>query len=93
MERTHFPLVNPFKFKVTGSDGYAIDLQTYEYPASDETKAVIFFINGYGTYGLDFGYLFKDFAEQGFSIYTVDRRGFGLSGGKKGEIGDGVIDD
>jgi alpha-beta hydrolase superfamily lysophospholipase len=93
VHRTPFPVYNPIDLKVKGKKGELYRLATYEYPSHGPTQAQIFFLPAYGDYCQNYGYFFQKFAEQGMSVYAFDRRGFGLSEGPKGDLGNHLIDD
>ena len=48
---------------------------------------------GVGDYCLGYGYIFKEFAKRGIAVHGFDRKGFGLSGGKRGEISETELED
>ena len=49
---------------------------------------MIFYIHGYGAHCNFMGFFFKEFAESGYEVITMDQRGFGYSEGERGFIHD-----
>jgi len=56
---------------------------TYRHPVPENTeiKGVVFFIHGYGAYCDKTAFWFRMFVENGYEVFAVDQRGFGLSEG------------
>lgn len=62
-------------------------MATYCYENKGNPSALLFFLPGYGDHSQHYGYFFKKLAEEHhIRTYTADRRGFGESQGKRGDI-------
>jgi alpha-beta hydrolase superfamily lysophospholipase len=78
---------------VKDENGEMLKLTTYEYPAVGETRALIFLMSDIEFTANLFGYLFKDFANRGFRVFSFELRGFNGSEGPKEIIDDNAISD
>ena len=63
--------------KFLGHDGHI--LQAYHFPAADDSKPAIVFLDGWTETSLKFGNVFKSLFDAGHSIYGFDLRGQGFS--------------
>jgi alpha-beta hydrolase superfamily lysophospholipase len=95
VNRIPFPLKNNINLMVRDKKtNKTLKLATYEYPTKEkQPKAVLFSVPSYGISSEHEGYFFKAMAENGIAVHTFDRRGFGLSEGKRGAIDEQVFDD
>ena len=55
----------------------------YEYPTQMNPKAILIFIHDNGDFGFNMGHLYRRFAHQGIRVYGFDRKGQGMSQGKR----------
>jgi alpha-beta hydrolase superfamily lysophospholipase len=55
-------------------------------PAVGTTKAVLFYFVCSGDHAQNAAFFFKPFADQGIHVYALDRRGFGMSEGLRGQL-------
>jgi len=69
-------------------------IRTYRRPVTSP-RGIIFFCHGFGEYALRNEHVYKQLNDHGYSVYTCDNQGHGLSGGDKGyvESFDDYIDD
>jgi alpha-beta hydrolase superfamily lysophospholipase len=93
VEFSGFPITDPFELKVKGDEGEMLKLKTYEYPAVGETKALIFLMSDNEFSANYFAYLFKDFANRGFRVFSFELRGFNGSEGPKEIVDNNAIGD
>eukprot|EP00347_Sterkiella_histriomuscorum_P004763 403359202 len=70
-----------------------VQLTTYEWPTQQNVKALLYFLPAYGDYCQNYGGFFKPFAQAGIRVLAMDRRGFGLSQGKRGQISERLYED
>jgi alpha-beta hydrolase superfamily lysophospholipase len=76
--------MNEFDYKVRSKEFEGLKLCNYEYPTKYIPKALLLYVPGFGETALYKGYFFKKFADNGIRTFAFDRRGFGLSEGKRG---------
>ena len=70
---------------VRASDG--VDLHYLRWVSTHpEPRAVLVFLHGIASHGGWFGETAADLAEQGVTVYAPDRRGSGLSSGRRGHL-------
>jgi alpha-beta hydrolase superfamily lysophospholipase len=81
MKEMEFPQRNPINLEFKGNK-----LCTYLYPSchpEGEKKGRIIYFHGFSEYGGRYAFFFKQMAEQGYDVYTMDQMGFGRSFGKR----------
>lgn len=93
VERVPFPQSETLTFSVKDENGKDLNLQVYEMPTKGELKAVVLYSHIFGMTVATYGHLFKDFPDHGIAVYAIDRRGFGLSDGERGSIGNRLNED
>ena len=86
-----FPVQNPFPYYSRCEE--AIKLHTTEYPHEGELKGVIFLLVGYGEFVDMYGQYSTAFSKAGYSVFAYDRKGFGKSEGKRGKVGDKLVEE
>jgi hypothetical protein len=86
--RAPFPeTVKQYDYNVSCVDYEGLLMSTYCYETKGNPTALLFFLPGYGDYAKYYGYFFKKFAEKhSIRTYAMDRRGFGESQGKRGDV-------
>jgi len=70
---------------LTASDGLSIFLRTWE-PTDQEPRAVLILVHGLAEHAGRYQYVVEAFLRQGYVIYGHDHRGFGRSGGRRGDF-------
>ena len=71
---------------IQASDGEKLHYLHWS-PEHSEPWAAVVFLHGIASHGGWFGETAADLAEQGLAVYAPDRRGSGLSGGRRGHLG------
>ena len=70
------------------SANHDVQLNGFHYPTLGNTKAVITLVHGMGEHAMRYDHVAKFFNEHGCSVFTINLRGHGTSGGKRGHTPD-----
>ncbi|CDW80396.1 UNKNOWN [Stylonychia lemnae] len=93
LKRSVFPTISYLDYKVLDEKHQGVGLTTYEYQTQQNSKALLYFLPAYGDYCQNYGGFFKSFASRGIRVLGMDRRGFGLSQGRRGHIHEALYED
>ncbi len=70
---------------ITATDNLSIFLRTWE-PDQQEPRAILILVHGLAEHAGRYPHVVEAFLQQGYVIYGHDHRGFGRSGGRRGDF-------
>ncbi|HEY52101.1 MAG TPA: alpha/beta hydrolase [Caldilineae bacterium] len=70
---------------ITANDGLSLFLRTWE-PDEKEPQAILVLVHGLAEHAGRYHHVVKVFLQHGYVIYGHDHRGFGRSGGRRGDF-------